>query len=232
MKGILATLLFVMGVGITGLACPDQTLTIRISETGMATVLAACRGFQKLCKTLDDCKEDPLSCALQNGQCVLRNRCRLGDDTHPGWTALGKKAAQFFLVSIEGARIADKTRCFSFDSSGCMGDRACFADLLNRQLDELLKSGMSFDGFNEPGEVLLGLAVFDAEGESEPSCHPDKLITCAGLAPPLGGGDYDITCASCQDGSHFSLGRDNGPCPIGQGQCFLKRCDQWLRASK
>lgn len=227
-----ASLSLALFLGALGLACPAYDLTIRISDNGVANILAACRGFQKLCSSLNDCKEDPLSCEIQGGKCILRNRCQIGDQNHPGWTTGGKKAGRLILLSIEGTRLGDASPCFGFDPSICSGNRGCFADLLNQSLDQMIKNGLSFDGFNEQEDVLLSLAIFDAEGQAGADCDPDRLLACAGLAPPLGGGDYDITCASCQNGSHFSLGRDNGPCPISQQECFLQRCDRLLRASK
>lgn len=227
---ITASFFLALFLGVLGLACPTSDLSIRISDTGVATVLAACRGFQSLCSTLNDCKLDPLSCEVQNGQCVLRNRCHLGDASHPAWTIPGKKSGRLFLVSVEGTRLGDASPCFTFDFSACAGgNRGCLAELLNQSFDQIIKHGLSFDGFDDPDEVLLSLAIFDTEAPDAPACDPDRLIACAGLAPPLGGGDYDITCASCQDGSHFSLGRDNGPCPVSSKDCFLRRCDALLR---
>ena len=55
------------------------------------------------------------------------------------------------------------------------------------------------------------------------------LVACAGLEPPLGGGIFDISCASCQGGSRSAPGPDNGPCPQPGGVCFLHDCEAILQ---
>lgn len=220
----------VVSAGALGIACPARDLTIHVSDTGVSTILTSCRGFQKACSAPASCADDPLICEVKDGECVLRNRCHLGDKTHPGWKPAGMKEGRLVLVSIEGAQIGDASPCFRFDPSSCLGDRGCFADELNKKLDQMIQGGLTFDGFVAQEDALLTFAIFDASGSGEAACDPDRLVTCAGLAPPLGGGDYDITCASCQDSSHFALGNDNGPCPTSKDECFLERCDRIVRA--
>src|SRR4030095_4530471 len=107
------------------------------------------------------------------------------------------------------------------------------AEGLNQQLDGAIANGLGFDGLKNPDDVVLFLAVYQQQEflidteEGQPSCRRVDLVACAGLAPPLGGGEYDMSCASCQDGARNPPSRNNGPCPRdGTGSCFLEKCDK------
>jgi hypothetical protein len=100
---------------------------------------------------------------------------------------------------------------------------------LNQQLDGAIPNGLGFDGLRAPEEAELLLAFYQPINPTagDIPCADANLIACAGLAPPLGGGDFDITCASCQGGPRASPGRDNTPCPNPNPDrmCFLQACD-------
>lgn len=213
-------------------ACPAVELTIRVTETGVSSILTSCRGFQRACSSPGACADDPQLCQLVDGQCVLRSRCHLGDTSHVGWSPTGKKEGKLLLLAIDDAKLAQESPCFAVNPALCLGDRSCLADQLNEALDTAVQGGLTFDGFTEPDDALLVFAFFEAGGAGETACDPERLVACAGLAPPLGGGDYDVTCASCQDSSHFAIGHDNGPCPTSKDECFLERCERLLKASK
>lgn len=224
-----------LGLGVSLAACPSRDLTIRVSDTGVASLFTACRGFQKACSNPNSCSEDSddqVLCELVGDECVLRNRCHLGDKTRPPWSPLGRKSGRLLLVSTEDAALADMSPCFAFDVKPCLGDRGCLASELNSLLDGAIKNGLTFDGFDAQEDGLVTLALFEEDALGDPACDPNRLVACAGLAPPLGGGDFDITCASCQDGSHFALGSNNGPCPTDKNECFLQRCERFLRGTK
>ena len=77
----------------------------------------------------------------------------------------------------------------------------CMANDLNQQLDGAMPNGLGFDGLKNPEEAQLVLAFYQPIDSSEGGggCHRADLYACAGLAAPLGGGAYDISCASCQE---------------------------------
>ena len=105
---------------------------------------------------------------------------------------------------------------------------------LNQQLDGAIAKGLGFDGLQNPDDVELFMAFYQQQDfledpeETQPSCRRVDLVACAGLAPPLGGGEYDMSCASCQDGVKNPQSRNNGPCPKSANSCFLDTCDGWL----
>jgi hypothetical protein len=144
--------------------------------------------------------------------------------------------ARLFLVTPSDGRVQDASKCmtlhFCTDAGRSGSSSECMADDLNQQLDGAMPHGLGFDGLKNPEEVQLILAFYQPqESSTEAACHRADLFACAGLAPPLGGGNYDITCASCQGGSRTAAGPDNGPCPRDQSQrnsCFLQRCDAIL----
>lgn len=109
----------------------------------------------------------------------------------------------------------------------------CIRDTLAQSVNIAMGSGMSFSGFTSTDGVSLVAAFFQASGDQAPctggvlvnptDCAPQNLTAAAGLAAPSGGGTvYDITCASCQGGTHTSYGNDNAPCPVTDTACFLQ----------
>ena len=105
--------------------------------------------------------------------------------------------------------------------SGCgrCPSASCMAESINQQLDGAIAKGLGFDGLQNPDDVELFMAFYQQQEfledpeETLPSCRRVDLVACAGLAPPLGGGEYDMSCASCQDGLRNPQSRNNGPVP-------------------
>jgi hypothetical protein len=149
----------------------------------------------------------------------------------------GATEARLFLISPGDNRVQDASKCMSLHTCGDGGrtttSSACMTGDLNQQLDGAMPNGLGFDGLKSPEEAQLILAFYQPTDTSEApgGCHRTDLFACAGLAAPLGGGAFDISCASCQGGSRTAPGNDNGPCPKGTatvGSCFLKFCDKVL----
>jgi hypothetical protein len=150
-----------------------------------------------------------------------------------------KKASPCVPLNLRPC-IADPTGLF-----GCADAPAdastCITGAVAQAVQGALGNGLTFDGFQSPDDVALVAAFFHKPG-NEASCEatvlvrPDdcgteNLVAVAGLAAPIGGTTFDITCASCQGGSHGSLGGDNQPCPVTQDLCFLQRLGGALAAS-
>jgi hypothetical protein len=107
------------------------------------------------------------------------------------------------------------------------------ANDINQQLDGAMPNGLGFDGLKNAEDAQLILAFYQPSAtEGSVGCHRADLAACAGLAAPLGGGAYDITCASCLGGSRTAAGTNNGPCPRAlvseDTHCFLQLCDKLL----
>jgi hypothetical protein len=118
---------------------------------------------------------------------------------------------------------------------------SCARDTLAQTVDRAMNSGTDFAGFTDPDSVTLVAAFFQASGSIAPcdagvlvnptDCAVGNLSAVAGLGAPSGGSTYDISCASCQGGTHESYGPDNAPCPITTDECFLQRVGDALLAS-
>lgn len=168
------------------------------------------------------------------------NACNL-DDHYPIGSLIGKTIeARLFLISPGDSRVQDASKCMGLHPCGDAGRSGSFAECmandLNQQLDGAMPNGLGFDGLKNPEEAQLVLAFYQpSQGSDEGGgCHRADLFACAGLAAPLGGGAYDISCASCQGGSRTAPGNDTGPCPkglSGTGSCFLKICDGYLETN-
>jgi hypothetical protein len=147
--------------------------------------------------------------------------------------------ARLFLISPGDNRVQDASKCMGLHPCGDGGRSGssttadCLSSDLNQQLDGAMPNGLGFDGFKNPEEAQLVLAFYQPSDVSEEvgGCRRADLFACAGLAAPLRGGPYDVSCASCLGGSRNAPGSDNGPCPKGpprENSCFLQLCDQYL----
>jgi hypothetical protein len=157
------------------------------------------------------------------------------DNRYPLTTAFKPPEARLFLISPSDNRVQDASKCMGLhpctDERGLAVD--CTANDLNQQLDGALPNGLGFDGLKNPEEAQVILAFYQptTSSEDDGGCHRSDLVACGGLAAPLGGGPYDISCASCLGGSRTAPGSDTGPCPKGppmMNSCFLKICDTLL----
>lgn len=223
-----AASIFAAALGASGLACPSRDLSVVITQQGVATLVGACELFQGACASLQGCNANTL-CDVVPGpppQCQIHNVCRLGGPDHAAWIPGAPKHAKLFLLDLEHEEHAGDSKCVEIDTD-CESDLGCMAGKFGDALDEAFPHGLTFDGFEDPADGLLVLAVYEPKDGVEP-CALDTLVACAGLAEPLRGGPYNITCASCQGGLHTSLGNDTGPCPVSPGECFLERCAMML----
>jgi hypothetical protein len=137
------------------------------------------------------------------------------------------------LLTPGDGTVRDASKCMNI--SPCFDPRfhnSCLADALNQELDGAIPGGLGFDGLRDPAEVQLILAIYQPVDPTvtDRTCAPNDLVACAGLAEPLGGGSFDISCASCQGGSRTPPGRDNTPCSAPR-TCFLRTCSMLLSAN-
>jgi len=226
--------LSVLWLLLAAAGCPANESDVRISPAGIAWLSTACRPCAPTPPFPPSRPDDgrfPPTFPGFGSDCA----CALPNHYAP---ALGRSVteARLFLVTPGDGRIQDASKCMTLHlcpESGRSGlSSSCMASDLNQQLDGAMPNGLGFDGLKNPEDAQLILAFYQPqESNAEASCHRADLFACAGLAAPLGGGDYDITCASCQGGAKAAPGPDNGPCPRDQAQrnsCFLQWCDSLL----
>jgi hypothetical protein len=194
--------------------CPARQAMLDISPDGVTNLVEACTP----CVPSEDGGIEP-ACA-----CVIRGHAA-PDLQHRALQA------QLFLVTPVDKAIRDTSKCMNLLPCGDAGlPTSCLAERLNQQLDGAIPRGVGFNGLENPDEVQLIIAFYQQlDGSPGASCQRSDLVACTGLAPPLGGGRYDISCASCQGGSRNAPGPDNGPCPQPGGTCFLQDCEEILR---
>jgi hypothetical protein len=232
-----AAALVVAAVGGSIPACPVSDLDVEITPAGLLSVVTACEGFRHVCD--DDSSCDPIFCERQGG-CHLRDPC-----TIPGmqpWHPAATKAVQFILFSTDPLKRRDQSPCICLDATklSCpdagvdAGTLECTTAGLNDLLRSKIPAGLSFSGFTDPDTALLAMAFFQAPGvdvlcSSMPNdgadlCVEANMVACAGLAQPIGGKSFNVTCASCQGGIHQPIGNDTGPCLTHRDECFLQTC--------
>jgi hypothetical protein len=118
---------------------------------------------------------------------------------------------------------------------------ACIRDTLAEATQTAMGSGLGFSGFTSTDDVSLTAAFYKKPGDEascdapvlvNPSdCATANLTAVAGLGATSGSTTFDVTCASCQSGTHDSFGPDNAPCPATTDACFLQRVAAALTAS-
>jgi hypothetical protein len=201
-------------VALAAAGCPPRETTLTITSAGVGVLRTACR----LCAPLlgDGGIEPTCACSVGNRQPAEIDRRAL--------------QARLFVVTPVDQHVRDASKCMSLVPCADAGRPVdCLAESLNQQLDGALPQGLGFDGLQNPDDVQLILAFYQPlDSTSGATCGLSDLVACAGLAPPLGGGNYDITCASCQGGPKAAPGPDNGPCPKPKGSCFLEACNDIL----
>ena len=167
--------------------------------------------------------------------------CQLDNGTYYGTTRLADQQteARLFLISPGDKRVQAASKCMRLHpcyDGGRSNRDDCLASDLNQQLDGAMPAGLGFDGLKNPDDAQLVLAFYQPTDSSEENggCHRADIVACAGLAAPLGGGAYDISCASCQYGQKTTVGSDTGPCPrptSSTESCFLWYCNDVLAGS-
>jgi hypothetical protein len=185
--------------------CPAREVGVLLSPSGIGYLASAC--------------------APQSSDICLASN-------HAGLDFAGRSfEARLFLLTPSDGVAKDASKCMTVPP--CFDPRvhnSCLADALNQQLDGAIPNGLGFDGLRHPEDVRLILAFYQPTdpSDTDAACAEVNLVACAGLAPQAGGGNFDISCASCQGGANAPEGRDNTPCPTGTG-CFLLACDELLR---
>lgn len=212
--------------------CPLREKDIRITETGVSWLVKACPtgGGVLPPSGSGGFPVPPGSGSDPNRPCSLPGH-------YPAILDGRTTEARLFLVSPGDGRVQDASKCMSLHPCGDGGRSGppteCMASDINQQLDGAMPNGLGFDGLKNPEEAQLILAFYQPSNMSEDrgGCHRTDLFACAGLAAPLKGGSYDISCASCQSGSRTAVGSDTGPCPRDQtllNSCFLQICNDLL----
>jgi hypothetical protein len=200
-------------VAIAGAGCPPRETTLSITAAGVATLVTACQA----CARTEDGGVEPI-CA-----------CSIGSRPPPDLERRTMQA-RLFLITPADQSVRDASKCMTLAPCGDAGrPRNCLADSLNQQLDGAMPQGLGFDGLDNPDDVQLVLAFYQPpDATNVAPCSRADLVACAGLRPPLGGGNYDISCASCEGGPKNAPGPDNGPCPKSKRACFLQACNEIL----
>jgi hypothetical protein len=201
--------------------CPPRDTTIRISARGVSYLTQSCACAK------DGADAGTSDASLPDTACG----CEVGDHIVPEKGA--PLQARLYVATVSDFRIRDGSKCMTLSPCGRGGlanaPTACLAKTLNQALDGALPNGLTFDGLKSPVDVLLFMGIYqpDPDSTDAESCSLGRLVACAGLSEPLGGGDFDISCASCQGGGRGAAGRDNGPCPRDprdKTSCFLQTC--------
>lgn len=249
----LGALALLLALGTLGLACPAKELRIELSDTGVSIVGVACQNHDLSCagiKLQVSC-ETSLSCQWdkKTGACALREPCV--HEGSPDYDLGAFKAIRVALVRSDpfGLEVASTCRALVRSSAPACSKlgltteerRHCATLSVEEAVDRALATGLSFDDFHDPSVAFPVIALYqpktvpaecvssaDADLEAcrkaKLPCADAEIVACGGLALPINQQAYDLTCVSCQNGLHFSLGRDNGPCPQVAGQCFFEAC--------
>ncbi len=235
-------------MGALGPACPARDLTVEITTTGTNSLITACETSPNTCKA--DCSLE----VCDQSTCLLRNVCRVGDN--PPWTVGQTMGVRVLLLQAtpDGINIENQTPpgCLPLNLRPCFDPacnaggsdaESCVANRVATVVEGALVTGLSFPGFTNTDGVSLAVAFFHKPGDggageqtcdeglvNPTDCDIGNLTAVAGLANLSGSDTFDITCASCQNGSHDSAGPDNAACPETQsggtndaGVCFLER---------
>jgi len=243
---------FVALVGAVGPSCPSRDLEVQITSDGASTLVVACESFSDACSPLS-CHKNHFLC--DQVTCALKDVCDVSGN--PAWAPEQSMGLMLLVMdtsastlSIEAASacVPLNLRPCIYDPAGKVGcptpvkdATACFTDAIAQAVEGALGSGISFPGFTSTDGTALVAAFFQKPG-GETSCNPSVLVNpedclagsltaAAGLGTPIGSSMLDITCASCQGGTHSSTGPNNSPCPVTTDQCFLGLVTQALAAS-
>ncbi|MEO7332169.1 MAG: hypothetical protein ABI193_26570 [Minicystis sp.] len=252
-RRVVSALALLVALGALGLACPSKELTIELSDAGLSIVGVACQNHDLSCagiKLQASC-DSSLSCQWdkKTGGCLLREPC-----VHQGssdYDAAAFKAIRVALVRSDpfGLEVASTCRALvRATAPGCeklnlsnAERRHCNTLSVSEAVDRALADGLSFNDFHDPSVAFPVIALYqpktvpaecvsitdadlDACRNDKLPCADAEIVACAGLSVPINEQAYDLSCASCQNGLHFSLGRDNGSCPQIAGHCFFEAC--------
>lgn len=249
----LAALATTSMLGALGLACPSRELSIELSDSGVGIVGVACQNSDLSCvgiKLQASC-DASFSCQWdkKSATCVLREPCI--HEGSPDYDIDAFKAIRVALVRADPFGLEVATSChplvrstlYDCGKSTLTNEqrRHCATLAVEEAIDRALGAGLGFEGFHDPSVAFPIIALYQPKQVPAPCvsgddadleacratklpCGDDEIVACAGLAIPINEQAYDLTCASCQNGLRFSLGRDNGPCPQIGGRCFFEAC--------
>ena len=245
--------LFTAAIGATGLGCPARALDVQISTVGVDTLIFACESFRDTCHGPMACHHNRFLC--DQATCNIKQECNVAGN--PDWAPEHPMGMRLLLLtaSADAVDLKKTSPCVPLNLRPCIKDptgqfgcvnasadiNGCITAAIAQAVQGALGSGLTYGGFKSPNDVALVAAFFRKPGD-EASCdetllvRPDdcasaNLVAVAGLASPIGSSTFDITCASCQRGTHGSLGRDNEACPVTTDLCFLQRVAGALSAS-
>jgi hypothetical protein len=224
-----AVLLLALIAAFAPAGCPMRDLGVSITSGGAQDVLNACTST---CR-----RDDDGGVPFQIGRGTVFDTtcaCEVTGNPWPDWTR--ELQARLFVVAPgESFAVKDASLCMSIAPCGEGGvsrSSKCIAERINQQLDGAMPKGVTSDGLRNADDVILVLALYQPAAGSDASCGADALFACAGMSTPLGGGNYDISCASCQGGSRTPSGSDTGPCPrLGNDKCFVQSCYAFLKTA-
>ncbi len=245
-----AALLVALLAGALGPACPSRDLQVDVTVDGAVTVFLACEAFRDACTPGPACNHNRFLC---DAACRLRDACNPGPGETATWDPTVPMAARMLLMTTDPLTVQAQGSCEPLDLRGCLlpesggcaplgtDATACFTDAIRAAVDASLGSDLTFGGFHDPSTTLLVLSLFEVPGSpgvcgtpfsvTDSVCSGSNLVAAAGFAPPLAGGTYDITCASCFQSERSSIGHDTGPCPTTLDACFARRVADVLAAS-
>lgn len=238
-------------VGAAVAACPTRDLEVQVSSAGADTLVVACESFRAACDPDAGCHLNHFLC--NQVTCTLKDVCEASTEAgvNPPWRPEQSMGFKLLLLeaSPDSVTVENQSPCLPLNLRPCIFDPTtpkscadsgvdtdqCISAAISAAVDMALVGGLTFPGFTSTDNVALVAAFYHKPGDEETcdprivvdasACADSKLIAVAGLAAPIGSNVFDITCASCQGGTHGSYGDDNAPCPVTAdgGPCFLQR---------
>jgi hypothetical protein len=234
--------LFIALIGGACPGCPARDLEVQVTDAGAGTLVVACESFRDACSPAS-CHKNHFLC--DQITCELKGACEVPGN--PVWVPEQSMGMKLLVLEAGTASVDIKasTSCVPLNLRPCIYDpagkagcatpvtdpNACFTAAIAQAVSSALGSGVSFSGFTSTDNVALVAAFFHKPGD-EASCDASVLVNpndclapsltaVAGMGAPIGSSQLDITCASCQGGTHGSTGPDNAPCPVTTDDCFL-----------
>jgi hypothetical protein len=230
-------------------ACPSRDLQVQITTAGANTLVVACESFRAACEPDAGCHLNHFLC--DQVKCTLKDACEARTEAgpNPSWRPEQSMGFKLLLLqaSIDSVTIENESPCFPLNLRPCIFDPIpdsgcadsgvntdeCITQAISAAVDNALAGGLTFPGFTSTDNVALVAGFYHKPGAEQrcdsnlpmdpTACDNANLMAVAGLAAPIGSNLFDITCASCQGGTHGSYGGDNAPCPVTKNACFLQR---------
>jgi hypothetical protein len=185
--------------------CPDREVIVEVTKGGVEVLTDAC---------LEKC-----------GGCSLHDA-----GTIPAH-ASDRIDAKLWLVA-QGQDGGDSMgdlmatgACTRLDGGCGLGDAGCVAGEINDALGRMLEKGLTYDGLKDPAtQAVLVMTLHSSPDADAEKCTAATLFACAGFGRTGRGDEYDIVCASCNNGNRI-VGSRALPCDRG---CFFTRCYDYV----